>query len=243
MLTHGIRTLFLAQSAITSLAPAQTVGRISYPAVFCDNAPEGVKAPFIVIKANKTDPLVTLDATYSESLKADDIDIDCYSKSITGARQLSETIRQFFDDYQGVQASGTTQGTATTLDTTYGLLSVVGGGDGTKGVKLPTFTGTFQVANIAQSATLKVYPETGATINGGSVNAAYTLAAGSIGTFTNTASLTYTATATTTNAPSDVIRAVTWEDESYSYQYAGDGSDAKLHVVTCSYLVHSEQAT
>lgn len=241
MITHGIRTLFLAQSAITSLAPAQTIGRVSFPSVFCDNAVEGVKPPFIVLKYKGTDPLVTLDSTYNESLKAVEIDIDVYGYSLPSARTLSNIVRQFFDDYQGIQADGATQGTATVIDSTYGLLSVVGGADGTKGVKLPAFTGSFQVANASPTQTLKVYPESGGTINAGSANAAYTLAAGSIGTFVYSSALTYTATASTTNAPSDVIRAVTWQDETYDYLYPTDGLDTKFHVMTTGYLIHSEQ--
>ena len=107
MLTHGLRTLLLAQSSITSLIPSQTVNRITFPGIFCDNAPQGVKPPYVVIHAMATDPMLTLD-TYSESLKSDDIEIDVVCYSVPQARSISDTIRQFIDDYNGAAGDNDT---------------------------------------------------------------------------------------------------------------------------------------
>ena len=232
MLTHGLRTLFLAQSAITSLAPAQIVNRVTLPVVFCDNAPQGVQPPYIVIHANATDPMVTLDATYNESLKSDDIDIDVIGYSIPQARKISETVRQYFDDYLGFFAAGTNVGTAAALNSTFGPLAIVGGADGVKGVQLSTFTGTYQVANAQQSYSLFVYLPNGTQT---------TVAAASTGLYTNTSG-TYSQTSVTSTAePSDIVHAVIWQDENYSYDFPDEGRDTKYHIITTSYQVMSEQ--
>jgi len=109
MLTHGLRTLFLAQSAITTLAPAQTVGRVSFPAVFVENVPEQVKPPYVVVELTDTDPLMTLDSTYHGSGQEDTVDVHSVSYSLPDARLLDKTIRLFFQDYAGnVTADGIT---------------------------------------------------------------------------------------------------------------------------------------
>lgn len=232
MLTHGLRTLLLAQSAITSLAPAQVVGRTTYPAVFCDNAPQGVQPPYVVFHANATDPMVTLDATYSESLKSDDIEIDVVGYSVPQARTLSETIRQYFDDYLGFFAAGTNSATADLLNSTNGSFAVVGQADGVKGVKLPSFTGTYQVANIQQSYSLYVYLPNGTQT---------TVAAASTGLYTNTSGTYSQTSVTATTEPSDVVHAVIWQDEGYSYDFPDEGRDTKHHIITTSYQIQSEQ--
>ena len=45
----GLRTLLLAQASITAIAPAQTIGGISYPAIFTEYPEQSFQAPFIVI--------------------------------------------------------------------------------------------------------------------------------------------------------------------------------------------------
>ncbi len=80
-------------------------------------------------------------------------------------------------------AAGSTVADATALSSTgYQLVS---GADGTKGVKLPNLgaDGELTVKNNAGSA-LKVYPPTGAAINGLSANAAISLAANVVAKFT-----------------------------------------------------------
>jgi len=109
MLTNGLRSLFLAQASIVALAPAQTVGRVSIPAVFCEDAPEGFRPPYVVIKHVGTDPLLSLDSTYNESLKADSVDVESVAYSVADSLTLGDTIRRFFDDYTGnVTADGIT---------------------------------------------------------------------------------------------------------------------------------------
>lgn len=230
MLTHGIRTLFLAQSAITTLAPAQAVGRVSFPAIFTDNAVQGIKPPWIVIRALTTDPLMTLDPTYNESLKSDDIEIDCIGSTPVSARNLSETIRAFFQDYQGFVAAGNNSATATLMDATHGTLAIVGGVDGVKGVKLPSFAGSFKVANTDSTNTLNVYLPT---------DTLTTVAPETIATYTNVVGVYSQDSTTTTNAPTDLIKSVEWQDESYSYNYPDEGRDTKFHIATVSYKVMS----
>lgn len=150
MLTHGIRALFLAQASITALAPAQTVGRISFPCVFCESPPEGVVPPYVVIKHVGTDPLMTLDSTYHESGQRDTVEVDSVGHTEPDAKTLNKTIRQYFDDYSGnVTAGGIT----------------------------------------------------------------------------------------------DEIKAVTWEDENYDYDYPQDGSDKKVHTYTTTYTILQKQGS
>ena len=239
MLTHGMRSLFLATPAIVAMVPAQTVNRVSLPCIFTDNAPQSVVPPYVVMHSTATDPMLTLDS-YSESLKSDDVEIDVVGYKIPQARAISETIRQFFDDYRGVDAAGTNQSTAALLPSTF---NVVGSVDGTRGVRCPTFTGSISVCNISQSQSLPVYPESGAAFNGGATNAAFSVPAGNTATFTQTAALTYTATtsASSNGEPSDCIKAVLWQDENYSYDFPDEGRDTKFHIITTVYQVMSEQ--
>jgi len=244
MLTHGIRTLLLHQPEIVSLAPSQTVNRRSTPVVFCDNAPQGVKPPYVVIHAMGTDPMLTMD-TYDESLKSDDIDIDVVAYSIPQARALSETIRQYFDDYRGVFATGTDKDSAREVDGSHGKYLIVGHANSLNGIVFAPFIQTYYVANISQSESMFVYLEDGASINGDPVDTPLTLDANTVATITsvNVPLKTYSATTSTTNVPADVVHAVLWEDENYTYDYPSEGRDAKYHIITTSYQIQSEQGT
>lgn len=74
-----------------------------------------------------------------------------------------------------VTAAGTTQATATPLAAP---LANVSGADDTKGVRLPAIRRPGQVMavyNTHATAGLKVYPATGASINGGTADAAITI--------------------------------------------------------------------
>lgn len=108
MIDEGLRTLLLAQAGITALAPAQTVGLVSIPAVFVDAAVQGVLPPYVLITITGGDPLVTLDSTYHETLRQYEIDIDSFSYDKTAANTLNKTIRQFLDDYTGAAGSNDT---------------------------------------------------------------------------------------------------------------------------------------
>lgn len=72
-------------------------------------------------------------------------------------------------------AAGTNQATATDL---VARMHHVTAADGTKGVKLPAITAEGQIVvvyNATAASGLKVYPATGAAINGGTANAAVTI--------------------------------------------------------------------
>lgn len=107
MIMHGLRTLLLAQSSITALAPAQTINGISIPSIVCDNAPQGMVPPYVVLTDISNDPMNTLDA-YSETLQAVEVDIDCYSYSEPAARTLGQTVWRFIRDYTGAAGADDT---------------------------------------------------------------------------------------------------------------------------------------
>lgn len=104
-----------------------------------------------------------------------------------------------------INAAGSSQSNATAMTAD---VNIVAASDGTKGVKLPTAVVGHSVTVVNTVATtgntLKVYPATGAAINGGSANAAVVLGPGKSATFSCTALLTWYcpdvvfATATTT---------------------------------------------
>jgi hypothetical protein len=103
----GLRTLLLAQSSITSLAPAQAIGGISFPAIFLDNAAEGIKAPFIIITQTGHDPYKRLDGT-GGTLRMSEFDIDAYSTSRPGAIALATAVEVFLRDYVGAAGASDT---------------------------------------------------------------------------------------------------------------------------------------
>jgi hypothetical protein len=80
-----------------------------------------------------------------------------------------------------VSAAGTNQTGATELSDIYNIITTVGSG---AGVKLPTAEAslTYTVVN-ATATNLLVYPNVSDKINGGTVNVAVTVAAGSSATF------------------------------------------------------------
>lgn len=108
MIDEGLRTLLLAQSSITALAPAQTVGKVSIPAVFVDAAAQGVVPPFVVVTVIDGNPFTTLDATYHDTMQQVEIDIDSFSYDKPAASTLDKTIRQFLDDYTGAAGASET---------------------------------------------------------------------------------------------------------------------------------------
>lgn len=87
-------------------------------------------------------------------------------------------------------AAGNSQGTAAAIAS---QVTLVTGADNTTAVVLPTAVvgQTFVVVNTVANKTLPVYPATGAAINGGSANAAFTLGPGKAGIFHCTALLTW----------------------------------------------------
>lgn len=105
MITTELRTLLLAQSSITALAPAQTLNRISMPAVFVENAQQGFAPPFVVISNIQSEPFVCHDGT--KDFRTAEIDIDCYGYSRVASRTLADTIRAYIDDFTGTAGANT----------------------------------------------------------------------------------------------------------------------------------------
>ena len=87
-------------------------------------------------------------------------------------------------------AAGSTTGDATVLTDDVNLVTAA---DGTKGVRLPVGVAgmRIEIVNTVTTAVLKVYPDTGGAINGGSADAAFSLASGRHATFVCTAALTW----------------------------------------------------
>lgn len=101
----GIRTLLLAQSSITTLAPAQTVGGKSYSAVFVDKVKQGIKPPYIVISRVSADEHGTL--TNTTGIKQTEIDIDCFEYTEPLAEALATAVSDYFKDYSGAAGGDT----------------------------------------------------------------------------------------------------------------------------------------
>lgn len=101
----GLRTLLLAQSSITALAPAQTIGGTSYPAVFNEHPIQGFRLPYVLIAQIDEDPMLTLGT--ASGFKKTNIDIDCYSNTHPGAIALADAVEAFLDDYTGAAGSST----------------------------------------------------------------------------------------------------------------------------------------
>jgi len=89
-----------------------------------------------------------------------------------------------------VAAAGNSQGTAAALTAD---VNIITGADNTTAVKLPVAVigQAITVVNSVANKTLPVYPATGAQINGGGANAAFTLGPGQAATFHCTALLTW----------------------------------------------------
>lgn len=102
----GLRTLLLAQSSITALAPAQTVKGISTPAIFTGTVPQGFKPPYIVISRIRHDPYKALDGT--TGIGETEIDIDCFENTEPEAEALATAVADFLKDYRGAAGSSDT---------------------------------------------------------------------------------------------------------------------------------------
>lgn len=103
----GLRTLLLAQSTITTLAPAQIVGGVTFDAVFLDNPAEGVKPPYVLITLTSHDPYRRFDGT-GGTLRRSDFDIDCYASNRPAAITLAGAVETFLRDYVGAAGASDT---------------------------------------------------------------------------------------------------------------------------------------
>lgn len=102
----GLRTLLLAESSITTLAPAQVIQGKSYSAIFVDKVKQGIKPPFIVISRSGFDPMKTLDGT--TGMKSTEIDIECWEYTETEAEALAAAVSAYIKDYSGAAGGSDT---------------------------------------------------------------------------------------------------------------------------------------
>ena len=122
----GLRTLLLAQSSITTLAPSQTVGGVSFPCVFLDHPAEGVKPPYVLITQMSHDPYKRMDGT-GGTLRMTDFDIDCYATNRPASIALATAVEVFLRDYVGAAGASDTINAVLHDDT---VDDVVNTGDG-----------------------------------------------------------------------------------------------------------------
>lgn len=97
MIEFDLRTLLLAQSAITDI--------VGSSGVYCDAADQGTPLPYVLLTLMDSDPLKALDGTYGLEIKT--FDIDCYGAEKPEAKQLSAAVKAFIKDYSGVAGDST----------------------------------------------------------------------------------------------------------------------------------------
>lgn len=102
----GLRTLLLAQSSITTLAPAQTIKGQSISGIFVDRPIQGFKPPFIVISRAGHDPYKAFDGT--TGLRSTEIDIDCFEYTEPEAEALATAVSDYLKDYTGAAGGSDT---------------------------------------------------------------------------------------------------------------------------------------
>ena len=96
----GLRSLLLAQSSITSLCPAQVIGKKTVNAIFVDTIYQGIKPPYITVSRTGSNPRGSLDGT--TGIKESEIDVDCFADTETLAEALSVSVSNALKDYTGV---------------------------------------------------------------------------------------------------------------------------------------------
>ena len=92
----GLRTLFLAQSSITSLCPPQTIDDISEPGIFLNVVKQKFKPPHIVIRREGKNPNLTMDG-----YKRSNIEVECVAGTASDAAAIAKAVSDFFDPYKG----------------------------------------------------------------------------------------------------------------------------------------------
>lgn len=128
MITHGLRTLLLAQSSITTLCPAQTIRGASRDCIFVSKVLQGIKPPYIVISRISHDPMKCLDGT--SGMASSEIDIDCFEYTEQEAQALAEAVKAYLMDYSGA-AGGSDTIDAMLLDDMNDFQNVEDDGDDT----------------------------------------------------------------------------------------------------------------
>ena len=102
----ALRTLLLAQSSITTLAPAQTIGGVAFDGIFLDHNAEKFTAPFVTITMVGHDPYKRMDGT-GGTLRLSELDIDCYCSNRPASIALASAIETYLNDYTGAAGSDT----------------------------------------------------------------------------------------------------------------------------------------
>lgn len=102
----GLRTLLLAESTITALAPAQTIKGQSIDAIFNEYAEQGFLPPFILISLIDFDPMKHLGGT--TGMETTEIDIDCYERTYPRALALAKAVSDYLKDYTGAAGGSDT---------------------------------------------------------------------------------------------------------------------------------------
>lgn len=104
-LETGLKTLLLAQSSITSLVPAQSIGGTTYNGIFNESPEQGFVLPYILIHQIDCDPMVALDGT--SGMMDYEFDIDCYATKYATALAIADAVADYLKDYSGAAGSST----------------------------------------------------------------------------------------------------------------------------------------
>ncbi len=102
----GLRTLLLAQAAITALVPNQTIAGNVYRGIFSEYPDQGILPPFIVITRTGFDPLECLDGTTGMEVSV--FEIDCYTMNEPDGIVLARTVSDFLKDFSGAAGGSDT---------------------------------------------------------------------------------------------------------------------------------------
>lgn len=102
-LEAGLRTLLLAQSSITSLVPAQTIGGTSFSGIFVNNPTQDFDPPYILIK-NTGGKNVCL----NNSAVTHAIDIECCANKDEDAIAIGAAVNTFLETYSGAAGASDT---------------------------------------------------------------------------------------------------------------------------------------
>jgi len=94
MLGNAIYNILSNASGVTNL-----VGTDIFPV----QAPKNTNAPFVVYRINNTEPTQQKDG--ASPIDQEQVQVDTYAKTYTGAHSIATAIRSALDDYSGTAAS------------------------------------------------------------------------------------------------------------------------------------------